>query len=120
MIKGFFHGNLAYINLDVSWGTTSLEETFLIDTGFAGGIMISPILAAQLALDITETRNVRLADNSVANMMAASAVINIEGEFNLIEVFISDGLPIVGMDFFILFGYKLIVDCKERRVTLEK
>lgn len=120
MIQGFFHGNLAYISLDVSWGTTSLQETFLIDTGFAGGIMVNPILAAQLALDITETRTVRLADNSTVIMTAASVVVNIEGEFNLVEVFISDGLPIVGMNFFDMFGYKITIDCKQRTVTLEK
>lgn len=117
---GFFHGNLAYVDIDLSWGTTTLPETFLIDTGFAGDIMISPILAAQLALDIIGTKNIILADGSVVSVYTASAVINIEGDFNLIEVLISDGIPIVGMEFFVTFGYKLHINCNERTVTLEK
>ncbi|MBS1515481.1 MAG: hypothetical protein JSS63_10630 [Bacteroidetes bacterium] len=120
MIKGFFRDNIAFINLNLSWGTTTLEETFLIDTGFAGGLMITPLLAAQLALDITETKTARLADNSIVNMMAASVVVNLNEEFNLVEVLISSGLPIVGMDFFMMFGYKIIIDCKLRTITLEK
>jgi predicted aspartyl protease len=120
MIKGFFHGNIPYIDLDISWGTTTLTETFMIDTGFAGGIMLNPLLSAQLGLDILGSRTIRLADNTLSVVMEATSVIKIENEFNVVEVFISDGLPIVGMDFFHAFKYKLSIDCKERTVVLEK
>jgi clan AA aspartic protease len=91
-----------------------------IDTGFTGDLQVTPKIAKELGLRVIGVTKTQIANGQVIEIPVALAIAAMEGVKNYIQVLISDSMPLVGISFLSKFGYKAIVDCKYRAITLEK
>lgn len=46
------------------------------------------------------------------------AIVGMENETRAVEVIISEGMPLAGMNFLYKFGYTAIINCKKNSVSL--
>jgi len=120
MIKGVVYNNRPLISLIVSWKLGVQEIIALVDTGFTGELKLSPEKATELGLQTTHTELVMLADEKTVNMQASLALVSMEGVTNTVNVLISQGIPIIGMELLRRFGYSLNIDLKYNLLILQK
>ncbi|KAF0132558.1 MAG: hypothetical protein FD145_1624 [Candidatus Saganbacteria bacterium] len=120
MISGIFYGNTPVISLLVAWGQSVKNQAFILDTGFTGDLQVTPEISKELSLKEGGVERVGIADGSKVFMPSALAIASMEGSSNSVNVLISKGSPLAGIGLLSKFGYKAIVDCKHRTVSLEK
>ena len=120
MINGIFVGNTPWISLIVAWGQSVKNQAFILDTGFTGDLQVTQKISQELSLKETGVEHVGIADGSEVLMPSALAIASMEGALNHVNVLISKGSPLAGIGLLSKFGYKAIVDCKHRTVSLEK
>jgi len=120
MILGTFVENIPLIQVIVGWGQSVQSPYFVLDTGFTGDLQVTPKIATDLGLNIVGVTPTRIANGQVINTPTALALASMEGAVNRIQVLISKSMPLAGISLLSKFGYKAIVDCKYRTVTLEK
>ena len=120
MIQGYFEGNVPLINILIAWGRATRAPVVVLDTGFTGDLQISPQLARELDINAKIITKMQMADGSVVNVKMAFAFVVIEGVKKYVEVLISEGSSLVGINLLSDFGYKAIVDCRYKTVILEK
>lgn len=92
----------------------------LLDTGFTGDLQVTPRMAVELGLQRIGVTPVRVASGDVIQTPVALALAAMEGAVNYIEVLISSGMPAIGIGFLSKFNYRATVDCRYRRVVLER
>lgn len=123
MLHGFFSGhypNTPFIQLDIGWNHLVQKPYFVLDTGFSGELQVTPQIAQELGLEVRGVTKARIASGQAIDVPTALAVVAMEGSKNVVTVLISDSLPLAGIELLSKFGYKAIVDCKYRVITLEK
>jgi len=120
MIKGIVHNNRPLISLIVGWKLGVQETAALVDTGFTGELKISPEKAVELGLQITHTEPVVLGDEKTVYMQASLAVVSMEGVMNVVNVLVSQGIPIIGVGLLRRFGYALNMDVRYNSLVLQK
>ena len=120
MIKGIFSGNTPLIKVPVAWGQSVQTPFTVLDTGFTGDLQVSHKTARELGLEITGVIAVRIATGRIVQVPTATAYSAMEGVMNTVEVLISEGMPLAGIGFFSKFGYKAIIDCKNKNIALER
>ncbi|MBX7046981.1 MAG: hypothetical protein K1X86_14215 [Ignavibacteria bacterium] len=64
--------------------------------------------------------NLYIANGEQVTLNVAPAFAVIENVKAEVEIIVSNGSPLLGIGFLTKFGYKAIIDCKERTVVLEK
>lgn len=119
MIKGIIHNNRPLIRLTVGWKLGVQEIIALVDTGFTGELKISSEKASELGLQTTHTERVILADENEVYMQGSLAVVSLEGIANVVNVLISKGIPIIGMNFLRRYGYILNMNVKQDSLILQ-
>ena len=120
MISGVFVENVPLIKTVIGWGQSVQAPFFVLDTGFTGDLLVTPKIATELNLKVVGITKTQIANGQVVEIPVALAIASMEGAVNYIQVLISNSMPIAGISFLSKFGYKAIVDCKYRTVTLEK
>ena len=120
MIKGTIHNNRPFISLIVGWRLGVQETVALVDTGFTGELKISPEKAFELGLQITHAEPVTLADEKTVIMRASLALVSMEGIMNVVNVLVSQGIPIIGVGLLRRFGYALNMDVRYNSLILQK
>ena len=120
MVQGEFIENLPCIKVNIGWGHVVQNPTFVLDTGFTGDLQVNYDIARQLNLELTGVTPTKIADGKIVNMPMAVAFASLEGVKNYVQVFISEGTPLLGISFLSKFSYKAIVNCKYKDVTLER
>ena len=120
MINGLFAENIPLIKVVVAWGQSVQTPLVVLDTGFTGDLQVTPQIAKNLNLKIVGVTKTQIASGQTIDVPVALALAAMEGAINYIQVLISDSMPLVGIGFLMKFGYKAIVDCKYKRVMLEK
>jgi len=101
-------------------GAISASPFVILDTGFTGDLQVTPKIAKELGLRVIGVTKTQIANGQIIEIPVALAIAAMEGVKNYIQVLISDSMPLVGISFLSKFGYKAIVDCKYRAITLEK
>ncbi len=91
-----------------------------MDTGFTGELKISPEKATELGLQVTHTEPVTLADEKTIYMRASLAIVSMEGTMNVVNVLISQGIPIIGVGLLRRFRYALNLDVRYNSLVLQK
>lgn len=119
MIKGIIHNNRPLIRLAVGWKFGVSELIALVDTGFTGELKISPEKASELGLQTTHAERVTLADENEVYMQGSLAIASLEGISNVVNILISKGIPIIGMNFLRRFGYTLNMNVKQNSLILQ-
>jgi len=120
MINGVFVENTPLIKVVVAWGQSVQAPFVILDTGFTGDLQVTPKIARELGLKVAGVTKTQIANGDIIEVPAALAIAAMEGIVNYIQVLISESMPLVGISFLSKFGYKAMVDCKYRTVTLEK
>ncbi|MCX6751593.1 MAG: hypothetical protein NT161_02385 [Candidatus Nomurabacteria bacterium] len=121
MVKGeFIKENVPIVKASVAWKQSAQETFFLLDTGFTGDMQVTPGIARELGLEVTGATNTRIANGEIVPIPTASALSSMEGITKNIQVFISKGVPLMGISFLSKFDYKAIIDCKYKTVVLER
>ncbi len=120
MVKGeFIDGDKPMISATIAWETATQSPHFLLDTGFTGDIVVTPKIAEELGLEVSGVTFAKTATNKIESVQTATAIGVMEGVNMLVTVLISEGLPLLGISFLEKFKYKAIVDCKNKKVSLE-
>lgn len=120
MLRGLFIENLPCVDINIGWGQAVQKPTFILDTGFTGDLQVSHNIARELNLEVTGAIQTKIADGKIVVMPVAVALASMEGVQDYVEVFVSEGNPLLGIGFLTKFAYKAIVDCKYKDVTLER
>jgi clan AA aspartic protease len=120
MVKGEFIENLPCVNVNIGWGQAVQSPTFVLDTGFTGDLQVSYDIARELNLNIVGVIPTKIADGKIVNMPTAVAIASMEGQKEYVEVFVSEGSPLLGIGFLSKFSYKATIDCKYKAVFLER
>ncbi len=120
MIKGLFVGNTPWVEVVVIWGKSVQKPLAILDTGFSGDLQVTPKIAKQLQLVSAGTVNVKIANGQVVQVPISKAVSSMEGAQKYIEVLVAESTPLVGIGFFSKFSYKVVVDCKNRKISLAR
>jgi len=119
MVRGEFYENIPLVKIVVAWGQAVQTPYFILDTGFTGDLQVTPKIATELGRQVIGVTQARIANGAVIHVPVALALASMEGVINHINVLISESMPLAGISFLTKFGYKAIVDCKYRTVTLE-
>jgi predicted aspartyl protease len=120
MIQGYFKGNIPLVNVLVAWGRATQAPAVVLDTGFTGDLQITPQLAKELDINAKIVTKMQMADGSIVNVKMAFAFVVMEGVKKYVEVLISEGSSLIGINLLSSFQYKAIIDCKYKTVILEK
>jgi predicted aspartyl protease len=120
MIKGVFVENIPLIRVVIAWGQAVQAPFMILDTGFTGDIQVTPKIAKELGLQVVGVTKSRIANGLIIDVQTALALSSMEGVVNYIQVLISESMPLAGIGFFTKFGYRAIIDCKHRTISLEK
>ena len=120
MIEGYFAGNSPMFNVVVGFGQFAQIPEVLLDTGFTGDLQITPQLAKDLGLEMTGIEKMIVADGSIVSVSTSFAFVELEGVKKYIRVLISESISLAGISLLSRFQYKAIVDCKYKKVILEK
>lgn len=120
MINGFFIENVPWIEIVIGLRQFVQKPLVILDTGFSGDIQITPQIAHELGLISTNVVSVHIANGEIVNVPVALAMASMEGEKQYIQVLISWGAPLLGINFLNKFSYKAVVDCKNKTVFLRK
>jgi predicted aspartyl protease len=118
MIQGSFVQNIPLIPVKIGWDVSVQNINLILDTGFTGDLQVTPKIAQQLGLKIVGATPIQLASGTIVSTSFAIAYTSMEGKTNLVQVLISNGMPLAGISFLSKFGYKAIVDCKLKTVEL--
>jgi len=119
MVEGFMTGNVPFITATVENKKNILDIIFTLDTGFTEDLLVTPEIASELELDSENFSELYVANGEKVTLNFTNANAIMEGSNKKIQVLISNGIPLLGIGFLTKFGYKAIVDCKERTVVLE-
>jgi predicted aspartyl protease len=120
MLSGVFVENIPLIKVLVGWGQSVQAPFVILDTGFTGDLQVTPKIAKELGLQVVGVTRTRIANGQVAEIPTALALASMEGLVNYVQVLISESMPLAGISFLSKFGYKAIVDCKYRKIALER
>jgi predicted aspartyl protease len=120
MITGVFVDDVPYIQVILAWGNFVKNYWFILDTGFTGDLQLPFSFSRELGLTPKSIVSVTIADGSTVQVPHALAIASMEGVVNYVQVGISNGSPLAGINFLTKFGYRAIVNCKHKTITLDK
>lgn len=120
MIRGLFIKNVPYVQITLAWKDFVKDYWFILDTGFTGDLQLPTISAQELKTRIVSVVPMTIANGETINVPHALAIASVEHATSYVQVAISNGAPLLGINFLSKFGYKAIVDCKHKTVILEK
>ncbi len=120
MVKGTFVENVPWVKVLLGYGRAIQTPFVVLDTGFTGDLQVTPKIAKELGLVVTSITPTRIANGQVVQIPTALAVAAMEGHRVVIDVLISESMPLVGISFLTKFSYKAVVDCKNQLVVLER
>ena len=120
-LKVFFASNLGsakYFDTnfkkEISWSNLYLDE---FSHEFLNG---DKTLQSTQELDAENFSELYVANGEKVTLNFSNANAILENENKKVQILVSNGIPLLGIGFLTKFGYKAIIDCKQRTVTLEK
>ena len=122
MVHGYFPAgtNLPYIEVSIFSGKKILHAECILDTGFSGCLKLDKETADKLGIITVEEAHLITANGEKVHADLARAYVEMEGRKRLAEILIVPGVRLAGVDLFSIFGYKAVVDCRNRTAHLER
>ena len=121
MIRGkFINENIPIVKVMVGSDRAIQTPNFILDTGFTGDIQVTKKVAQDLGLEITGITQTTIANGQTISVKTALAYSTMEGVKRIVNILISENMPLVGINFLKKFNYKAIVDCKNKTVALKR
>jgi|SRR5580704_7231365 predicted aspartyl protease len=121
MVHGSFLADrdLPTIQVAVAFGQTVLFPTFILDTGFSGDIKVDQQTAEELGIIAQGVGYIDNANGERVPAQFSPGYAEMEGKKKPISIVIANGPHLAGIGLFSLFGYKVVVDCKNKTAHLE-
>lgn len=121
MVHGSFSQGteVPYIEMSVFSGKKVLHAVFVLDTGFSGYVKIDQQTADEFGIVPMGKVDAVNANGERVRVGLANGYAELEGRKMLVEILIFDGACLAGVGLFSVFGYKVVVDCKNRTAHLE-
>ena len=113
MLQGQFLENTPWIQITLAWGSFIKNYWFILDTGFTGDLQVPVSFANELALTPTSVVPVTIANGAAVQVPHALAIAAAENATNYVQVGISNGSPLLGINFLTKFGYRAKVGRSE-------
>ena len=120
MVQGIFEKNTPWIQVALAWSGFVKNYWFVLDTGFTGDLQLPFLFAKEMGITANSVVPTTIANGQTIQVPNALAVASMEGIANFVQVALSNGSPLAGINFLSKFGYTAIVDCKHRTVNLTK
>ena len=120
MVQGVFLENVPYVRIALAWGSFIKNYWFILDTGFTGDLQVPTSFAKELALTPSSIVPTTIANGETVQVPHALAIAALEGTTKYVQVGISNGSALLGINFLTKFGYRAVVNCKYRTITLDK
>lgn len=122
MVHGSFlvDRDLPTIQIPIAFRETVIFPTFILDTGFSGYVKFDQQTADELGI---VAKGVTYVDNANGQRVLAqlsTGYAELENKKRPIDIIIADGPLLAGMGLFMLFEYKVVIDCKNRTAQLEQ
>lgn len=118
MVEGSFVQNTPWIPVTVANNHAVQMPYFILDTGFTGDLQVTGKIARELGLEVSGVTRSRIANGQIVEVPTANAIAMMQGIRHIVQVMISDSMPLAGISFLTKFGYTAVVDCKNRTVAL--
>lgn len=118
MVRGTFVQNVPFIPITVAFGQAVQTPFFILDTGFTGDLQVTQKIAIDLGLVVSGVTNSRIANGQIVAVPTALAIASMQGVIKIVQILISNSMPLAGISFLTKFGYTASVDCRNRVVTL--
>ena len=120
MVDGTFLNAVPLIPITIAWRHGAQTSMAVLDTGFSGDLQITPAIAKELGIQKKSVAYATMADGKVHEVPISLAIASMENVGKTVQVLVSEGVVLAGIGFLSKFGYKAIVDCKYRKVMLQK
>ena len=118
MVHGSFVQNVPFVPVTVAYNHAVQTAFFILDTGFTGDLQVTPKIAQELGLKVSGVTQSRIANGQIVAVPTAIAVAAMQGAAQIVQVLISNSMPLAGISLLTKFGYTAVVDCKNRTVAL--
>ena len=82
-------------------------------------LFLPGLLAGAALLSAAEFPQARIANGQIVAVPTALAIASMQGINKIVQVLISNSIPLAGISFLTKFGFTALVDCKNRTVELE-
>ena len=99
MTDGEFRDGHPRLSLTIESASSSLEFSFIIDTGFEGGLVLPSRLARQLSLPPSGVTDRALANGVIVKVPVLEVVALWEGERRYTELLVMEGNALIGTEF---------------------
>src|SRR5436190_1042891 len=110
MVQGIFLDNAPYIQITLTWNNFVKNYWFILDTGFTGDLQIPYDWARELGITPTSIVPTTIANGQTIQVPNALAIASIEGVSDYVQVALSKGSPLLGINFLTKFAYQAIID----------
>ena len=121
MVEGIFHNEvIPMIPVSLAWNRGTQTTLAILDTGFSGDLQITPTIARELGIQQKSFLFATMADGITREVPVSLAIAAMENTGATVQVIISEGAMLAGIGLLTKFGYKAIVDCKHKKVQLQK
>ena len=121
MLHGYFSSgtNVPRIEVAIFSHEKVLRLACILDTGFSGYLKIDEQAASDLGIVSDMDMYGVNANGEKMSGRVAYAYVELEKRKMLVEILIFNGPALAGIGLFASFGYKVVVDCKNKSVHLE-
>jgi predicted aspartyl protease len=122
MIWGSFLSDrdLPIVQIPISFGQTTLYLSFILDTGFSGDLKIDERTATELGITAPGVGHFINANGQDILSGTAQGYVELESKKAPVTIIIANGAYLAGGALFTLFGYRVVVDYKNREARLER
>jgi predicted aspartyl protease len=121
MISGSFliDEGLPVIQVPVSFGSTVLYLSCILDTDFSGDLKIDEQTATELGIVSPGVGKFTNANGELVLAGTAQGYAEMEGKKAPVTIIIKKGAHLAGIGLFSVFGYRAVVDCKKKEAYRE-
>jgi predicted aspartyl protease len=122
MVYGYFREgiDLPYIEVSIIYGKKVILQPAILDTGFSGGLKITQKTANELGIVGLESGRIITPYGESMAVHHVDCFVELERRRILLKVLIFSGPALVGIGLLDAFGYKAVVDPRNRKAHLEK
>jgi predicted aspartyl protease len=122
MVYGYFQQDidLPYVEVAIFSGKQIIVQPVVLDTGFSGELKISQNTADKFGIEGLNPGKIATPYGQIIPAQYTDLFVELEGKKILARTFIIAGPSLIGIKLLDKFGYKAVVDARNRTAHLER